>query len=340
MFYHAVKIFKTFNEAVSEVMKSSYSLSHSDLGLIKAEDFSEVQDSIDRYHEMYYEPSYGEPCVYFGKSHYSEMLTENFNLAEESDEEKEDGFFNFYYCTSSGINDVMIRELRSGEEIIGYETVYGVMSDKPLEYSTAMNEFRKNGWQCCERAYELSPEEEVSLREEYENQLIDNIFESRQLPDLYFYVGYGSSTPDSIPYIASHCMSNNPNTIEVLLKNHSELSDEVVKIIDEQVAEMDAIEVPTTYDFNDTLYIDSDFYIKKREEIRKTLLDIKEAILTKKTREEISGKDELLSSLEDEERWINEAEEMIEKLENSSRDVRQGKSVRSIRKRGEKDFSK
>ena len=45
-------------------------------------------------------------------------------------------------------------------------------------------------------------------------------------------------------------------------------------MIDEQIAEMDAIEIPTTYDFNEVIYRDSDFYSVRRAEVRKTLMPI------------------------------------------------------------------
>lgn len=315
MFYYAVKTFETFNEAVEEVMKSSYSLAQSDLGLIKAKDFSEVQASIDRYYDEEFQSSFAQPSIWFGKSHYSENVTENFNVAEESEEEMQEGFDNFYYSTSSGINDVMIRELKSEGKIVGYETVYSVMSDKPLEYSTAMSEFRKNGWQCSERAYELSIEEELSLREEYESKLIEDIHRSQELPDIYFSVSYSSSSDGSIPYISSHCIGNNPNTVETLLKNHPELGDEILEIIDGQVAEMDAIEIPTTYDFNEVIYRDSDFYSVRRDEVRKTLISIRDAILTRKSRGGIASKEEELSGLKEEEKMISETEKLIKSIE-------------------------
>ena len=312
MIYYAVKTFKTFNQAIDEVMKSSYSLSQSDLCWIRANDFSEVQDSIEAYYDAFEPSSYGEPTIAFGRTHYNSTLTENFNLAEESEEEKENGFETFYYSTVSRINDVKLRELKSGGEIIGYETIYSVMSEKPLEYSSAIGAFRKAGWQCSERAYELSEEEELKIKEEYEKGLIEDMRRQKSIPDLYFDVDFFQAKQDAIPYVSSHCMLNNSNTIENLLKSHPELADEIIKIIDEQIARMDEIEIPTTYDYNESIYENSDFYTIKRDEIRKTLMEIRNNIVAKKAKEAITAREEEISFLQEEERTIAEAEKLIE----------------------------
>lgn len=312
MNYYAVKTFKTFNEAIDEVMKSSYSLADSDLHHIRAHDFSELSEVIDNYYSSFDGPSsYGDPVIDFGPSEYPSAVAENFNVVEESEEEKEYGFQAFSYYTSSLKNGVTIRELREGEKIIGYETVYSVISEKPLEYSTAMSEFKKNGWQCSERAYELSKEEEQSIKEEYEKNLIELMRMTKSIPDLCFDVKFSEGNQDDVLCVDSYYMRNNSNTIESLLESYPEIADEVIKIIDEQIAEMDKIEIPKANESNEPIHEDIDFYNNEREEVKKLLLKIKEDILGKKAKEKISSQEAELSALEKEAGVIKKAENLV-----------------------------
>lgn len=282
--YVATKQFESFEEAVKEIFLSD-SLAQSDLRMFLGEDvkdFKTMNDAVSRIYEELKEDKYD-------RTNYPEMWDDAFS-----------------YTTYSGINSVRLAEIRdeSGEKIEGYLCEYSVESDKPLEYSSAMRRFKEAGW-FCEDPHR-TPEEQEEFRNQYEQGLIEELRAHRTIPGIDFKVNFLDEQP---AYITSHYISNDSYTIQTLLQNHPELSDEIIEIINEQIKTIDSVAVPTTYDFNESVYENSNFYVEKREEIKQTLSTIRDELLKKK----LASKESELSSLEVEEKTIAEAESLIDK---------------------------
>ncbi len=127
MNYFARKKFKSINEAREEILLS-YSLKESDLTKFLTEDVENFDD-IKRVRD-----------IVRSEQDEDEFAVE-VNYPEINDEY-------FRYVTWSGINAVPIYK-KGGDYLCEYE----VESEKTLEYSTAMNTFKKAGWEIC------SPEE-------------------------------------------------------------------------------------------------------------------------------------------------------------------------------------
>ena len=163
-----------------------------------------------------------------------------------------------------------------------------------------MKSFKEKGWNCSEKTYAdidgetyVSPEELVNIKNEYEQTLIDILKSDKEIPGVSFYVRF-CDVPDRISYVAGHRMSSNPSTIMTLLESHPELAEDVIKVIDAQIAEMDEIEIRTTYEYNEEIFEDSDFYIKRRECVKNILLEIKENLLKKELSKKNAEKERLI----------------------------------------------
>lgn len=282
--YVAVKQFDSFREAIEGIFLSK-SLEQSDLKMFLGEevtDFKSMNECVEKIHEE-------------KKGDQSDTI----NFPEMWDD-------TFSYTTYSGTNSVRLSELRNESgEIEGYLCEYCVESSKPFEYSSAMREFREAGWSCCEDL-EKTPEEIEQEKNEYEQNLIEDMRTFRKIPEIGFSVEFLDEEP---AYIAGHYIGSNPYTIQTLLQNHPELAEEVIEIIDEQIAEIQNVEVPTTYDFNEAVYEDSNFYVDKKNEVLQTLTTIRDELL----KEKLASKESELSSLEEEEKVISEAEQLIDK---------------------------
>lgn len=252
--YSFKKRFKNFKEA-ADAFALSNSLAQSDLGLFLGEDVESLEDMKKRMEE-----------VYNGESKYDIIKYPCID---------EDGFL---YETYSKINIASLNAIRENGEIIGYEATYSVNSGKPLEYSSAWNTFKKEGWEVSEPKKSIKYEE-FKMQKEYEDELIENIKSDGEIPGVDFYVSYKKEK--DFDYVISHYITNNLDIIKTLLKNRPEIYDEVVEVAKNKLKEISKIDVPTNYDFNESLYKNSNFYVDAKQKVIESLEQIinKELVL-------------------------------------------------------------
>ena len=143
--HEARKTFKSIADAVNSACKCSYSLNESDIGIltriqsiISNEDVKEI---IDEYKESI-EGDWNQPRVGYVNSYDD---PENAMVEEYKDATIADSIF---YQTSSGKNQLMIREISNKNEEKKFLAIYRVESRHPLQLSSAMQEFGKDGWDC------------------------------------------------------------------------------------------------------------------------------------------------------------------------------------------------
>lgn len=290
--YIATKQFASFEEAIDEIFLSD-SLAQSDLGLFLGEgvtDFESMNEVVKRMYEESKDDKYNT-------TNYPQMQEDSFS-----------------YTTYSGINSVRLTELINDlGETEGYLCEYAVESSKPLEYSSAMRSYSEAGWICKDPT--RTPEEQEAFRNQYEQELIEDIRTYNSIPGIYFSVEV-ENIEGTYPYIISHNIGNDSYIIETLLQNHPELSDEIIEIINAEISEIESVEVPTTYNFNESVYVDSDFYVKKREEIIKTLTTIRDGLSKKK----LAAKETEQQGLEDRVEALDETLKLIEQQKDKDKD--------------------
>jgi len=233
MYYLATSKFKTFNEALEAVMKSSYSLQDSCLKEFETENFDELWDKIEEFYQSD-DFSFGMPDVGIRDNlPISSYAMNELGLSEMDEEEKEYGMKVFAYTTTSGKNNVYIREVNKNG-VLEYETIYMVASEKPLEYSTSMSSFASEGWNCSEKGYiyakdgklhSVSKGKMASFKESFENEIIKSHFSEDERSHLHYYANI------------------EPSTIFTLLKSHPEFCTAVAQFAEEELTRISELEL-------------------------------------------------------------------------------------------------
>lgn len=211
-------------------------------------------------------------------------------------------FGDFIYTTYSGINSVTIRpqvifedQSETGEEYYVYDCYYSVSSNHPLEYSSAMRTFAQAGWECYDP--DLTQEQQAEERKEYEQELIEEMRKTRELPDICYSVQ--SEKVNGIDMVMSHDIAKDPYTALTLLRFNPEIASEVLKIIDEQSQALQNAEVPTTYDYNESVYSNGNFYVQSRQEVLDALESVKKEALNILLQSKQKEQEELLGEREE-----------------------------------------
>lgn len=139
--HEARKKFATIKEAIESACNNSYSLNSSDVDIFKnISDIHEADEVIQKYMAKFDENSWNIPTVGETNSYDDEN-----GLVEESEEGEKNSF---YYQTSTGTNQLMIREELDENGEKNYLAIYRVESRNPIEKSTAMQAFENDGWEC------------------------------------------------------------------------------------------------------------------------------------------------------------------------------------------------
>lgn len=280
MYYYMKKRFKTLDEAFENVKKCSFALEQSDLTLVEGETFDKIQESIDWYYSGEFEGC-AHASIELERSFYPEQVMKDFNLQKV---QSESPIRCFVYETVSGDNSVEIAELYDSENNPYYEVVYRAKSYTPRDYSTVVESFTEDGWECAEKTYEygekaLTKEEEAQKLAEYERHLIEEIRDYKLVPGVHFDIEYNNI--DGVIYINSHYIATDTKKVLTLMKNNPEIVTELATVIDSEIKRIETMEIPTSYDFNESYIKNSDFYIKRKNEVLKTLKALKAMILQK-----------------------------------------------------------
>lgn len=236
--FSAEKNFETLGQAMEEIYLS-YSLSNSDLRWIMHDltSFDGLEDRVNWYFEE---------------------EASNCNLPIVSINGNR-----FCYETCSGKNSIEIVE-----EASNYVCKYEVLSEKPLEYSTSMMEFKEAGWEIS--SFDWTEEEEKQAVKEYEEDMLDQMRHREQIPYIVFMLFV---TDDEIPSVTLYVSSDDNRMIKKLIKNHPELASEVKEIAKKQIKYVEAIECPVRYEFNEEVRED-DFYVSEKEKVLTTLREL------------------------------------------------------------------
>lgn len=281
----ATKQFNSFNEAITETMQASYSLAESDLREFMVSDMSELEKIVQQYNE--------------------EVASQTYNPAGVYVYEDENGNRVFEYTTSTAANSIIITEIVKDGQIKGYEARYEVKSVTPIEYSTSMKSFKENGWEndgktyfmtegyvydsssCHREIYGYTTINEKVLKKILDNKeksLIEMISSEKRIPGIAFSIGFYRGEEGRIDSVYAFHTSNNVETLQILLKNHPEISEIVIKAVDSQIAEIENEQIPaTTYEYNEDIYKNSTFFADKKAAVLQTLQAIKQQILDERS---------------------------------------------------------
>lgn len=153
------------------------------------------------------------------------------------------------------------------------------------------NERKKYSWIEYETGF---PSEEVLRKmdemaiieqEKREKEMIADMLERRSVPEVVFDVEFDEYGDEDNKFneVRSSYIEANPSKIKALLIKYPEIAEQVLEVIDEQIARTTNYEIPTIYDYNGV--VDS-YYIQRRNEIVECLGTVREYVTQEQYKQE------------------------------------------------------
>lgn len=168
--HEARKSFKTIKEAIEATCGNSYSLGESDIGIfLSISSIEEAQDAIDKYYKAE-EGRYNLPYI---RTLFTYDDLEDGMIVSNNDTERLPN--SICYETSTGTNQLLIREGVDDKGNSLYTAIYRVESKNLLQQSSAMQAFSKDGWDCRCREADIEEHHKVGNILNTDNLVDDGI---------------------------------------------------------------------------------------------------------------------------------------------------------------------